>query len=59
MRKHRRPTSLLLNLLRETPRMSHDSRGASLYYWFKEKITSIVVSTSTGSPLRVVGRYFH
>ena len=25
-------------------------------YWFKEKITSIVVSTSTGSPLRRVGR---
>src|SRR5437879_7569948 len=34
--------------------LSHD-RHAGPYYWLREKITSIVVSTSTGSPLSSVG----
>src|SRR6267143_4237969 len=44
----------LLNLLPGVARLSHD-RHASRYYWLSEKITSMVVSTSTGSPLRRVG----
>src|SRR6266568_7786 len=52
------PRECLLNLLRGLARVPHNWR-ARPYYWFKEKITSIVVSTSTGSPFRRVGRYLH
>src|SRR5260370_15764196 len=41
-------------LLPGVARPSHD-RHASPYYWLREKITSMVVSTSTGSPLSKVG----
>src|SRR6266850_2580540 len=44
----------LLKLQRGMARLSHD-RHASPYYWLREKITSMVVSTSTGSPLSKVG----
>src|SRR5216684_6153278 len=44
----------LLKLLPGGARLSHD-RHASRYYWLREKITSMVVSTSTGSPLSKVG----
>src|ERR1700674_2212441 len=44
----------LLKLLPGGARLSHD-RHARPYYWLREKITSMVVSTSTGSPLRRVG----
>src|SRR5260370_42042795 len=43
-----------LKLLRGVARLSHD-RHASPHYWLREKITSMVMSTSTGSPLRRVG----
>src|SRR6266850_2054937 len=44
----------LLILLPGLAHLSHDRR-AGPYYWLREKITSMVVSTSTGSPLRRVG----
>src|ERR1700674_1855873 len=44
----------LLKLLPGLARLSHD-RHARPYYWLREKITSMVVSTSTASPLRSVG----
>src|SRR5206468_10502430 len=37
-------------LLPGVTRLSHDLH-ASPHYWLREKITSMVVSTSTGSPL--------
>src|SRR5690242_4324325 len=48
------PRECLPDLLRGLAHKPHDRR-ARPYYWFKEKITSIVVSTSTGSPFRRVG----
>src|SRR5258707_13324382 len=50
----RGPTRVFLKLLPGVARLSHD-RPASPYYWLREKITSMVVSTSTGSPLSRVG----
>src|SRR4029077_5114900 len=46
---------LLLNLLPGVARLSHDRHASRYYYWLRKKITSMVVSTSTGSPLRRVG----
>src|SRR5215467_4685507 len=52
------PRECLLDLLRGLARKPHDRRSEP-YYWLREKITSIVVSTSTGSPFNKVGLYFH
>src|ERR1700687_1954133 len=48
----------LLSLVLGTLHQPHDRRRDP-YYWLREKITSIVVATSTGSPLSSVGLYFH
>src|ERR1700688_4987732 len=41
-----------------TPRRPHDRRD-NPYYWLSEKMTLIVVSSSTGSPFSSVGLYLH
>src|SRR5437899_11976885 len=54
-RRGRRATRVFCRiLLPGVARLSHD-RHASPHYWLREKITSMVVSTSTGSELRRVG----